>query len=147
MSVCIDASRPGELISVAQLPLRPAAPAPHFSVQRRQPVVSLLRGCRLGLASGRRPAGTRPLPPRRPCAGDTQMETSWYHRCSTQRTIAIQATFETLSNMQVCHLPCMASATNRENVTRADTRSSQFALQYSHLLHKQVWCEHTHDYL
>lgn len=124
MSVCIYVSRPGELISVAQLPLRPAAPAPHFGVQRRQPVVSLLRCCRLGLTSGKWPAGTSPLPPRRPCAG------------------------ETLSNMQVCHLSCMASATtNRENVTHADTRSSQFTLQYSHLLHKQVWYEHTHDYL
>lgn len=62
MNVCICVLRPGELISMTQLPLRPTAPAPYFCVQRWQPIIILLLlYCLLDLANRRWPAGTKPL--------------------------------------------------------------------------------------
>lgn len=69
--VCACVRRPGELISVAQLPLRPAAPAPHFCLQRRQPVSSFLRCCGLGPTSRGWPAVTRLPSPWRPWKKNT----------------------------------------------------------------------------
>lgn len=42
---------PGELIAVAELPLRAPTPAPDFCVKRRQPIIFLLLRCRLGLTT------------------------------------------------------------------------------------------------
>lgn len=65
--MCVCVFRPGKLISMSQLPLRPAAPAPHFRLQRRQSVSRLLWCCSLVPTDRGWPAGTRLSSPWRPC--------------------------------------------------------------------------------
>lgn len=59
----INYSRPGELISVSQLALWAAAPAPHFCVQGWQPLYGHFQSCSLGLTTRRWPASTGRLSP------------------------------------------------------------------------------------
>lgn len=115
--VCICVSRPGELISVAQLALRPAAPAPHFCVQRWQPISSLVQCCSLVLTSRRWPAGMRPPSLWRPWKENTQFNGNILVTVLFQRNVLSPNGYiwETVKNANaLCLSYVTTDTTNRE---------------------------------
>ncbi len=118
MCVCVCDRRPGELIPVAELPLRPTAPAPHFCLQRRQPVSSFLRCCSLGPTSWGWPAGTRPPSPWRPWKKNTWpngevLVTVLFQPTEPSHTSYIWASVKTANTL---HLSYVTTATRKRGM-------------------------------
>lgn len=84
---CSFAVRPGELISMAELPLRAPTPAPDLCVKRWQPIIFLLLRCRLGLTTRGFQVCASTLSPWRPWKKKKHPHKNTGDCCSTNRTM------------------------------------------------------------